>query len=160
MLSPQVSSRVLGKPLVVTLVAPDLAHHPQTFSWTPGQPNQVSSPDSDWITSPRTLLGCFASQPPNILDSNDCGNMDWGPHRTKGAPQRLKSYPSESSGHPLGRLRKPNCNLLMDYEVEEFGCIAHTRYLPFSLKRDLPKWGHYSKHEKQEIHIQKVLFFA
>ncbi|XP_027215013.2 putative protein MSS51 homolog, mitochondrial [Penaeus vannamei] len=38
----QVSSRVLGQPLVVTLVAPDLAHHPQTFSWTPRSPNQVT----------------------------------------------------------------------------------------------------------------------
>ncbi|KAK8733550.1 hypothetical protein OTU49_006353 [Cherax quadricarinatus] len=39
----QVASRVLGRPIVVTLVAPDLAHHPQTFSWTPTRPHQVTS---------------------------------------------------------------------------------------------------------------------
>ncbi|XP_064088163.1 putative protein MSS51 homolog, mitochondrial [Macrobrachium nipponense] len=38
----QVASRVLGRPLVVTLVAPDLNHHPQTFSWTPKKPHQVT----------------------------------------------------------------------------------------------------------------------
>ncbi|XP_071521219.1 LOW QUALITY PROTEIN: putative protein MSS51 homolog, mitochondrial [Panulirus ornatus] len=38
----QVASRVVGRPLVVTLVAPDLTHHPQTFSWTPTHPQQVT----------------------------------------------------------------------------------------------------------------------
>ncbi|KAK4312113.1 hypothetical protein Pmani_016406 [Petrolisthes manimaculis] len=37
-----VSSRVLGRPLVVTLVAPDLAHHPVTLPWTPTNPHQVA----------------------------------------------------------------------------------------------------------------------
>ncbi|KAK7076531.1 hypothetical protein SK128_000861 [Halocaridina rubra] len=38
----QVASRVLGHPLVVTLVAPDLNHHPQTYSWTKQRPYQVT----------------------------------------------------------------------------------------------------------------------
>nr|XP_045595899.1 putative protein MSS51 homolog, mitochondrial [Procambarus clarkii] len=38
----QVASRVIGRPLVVTLVAPDLTNHPQTFSWSTTHPHQVT----------------------------------------------------------------------------------------------------------------------
>ncbi|XP_068217696.1 LOW QUALITY PROTEIN: putative protein MSS51 homolog, mitochondrial [Palaemon carinicauda] len=38
----QVVSRILGRPIVVSLVAPDLNHHPQTFSWTPKKPFQAT----------------------------------------------------------------------------------------------------------------------
>lgn len=38
----QLASRVLGHPLVVTLVAPDLEHHPHTYFWTPSCPYQVT----------------------------------------------------------------------------------------------------------------------
>ncbi|KAK8391842.1 hypothetical protein O3P69_017451 [Scylla paramamosain] len=36
----QIASRVLGRPLVVTLVAPDLQNHPETMTWSPTSPFQ------------------------------------------------------------------------------------------------------------------------